>query len=312
VLVNVGARAVAQLSPVADGGVDTDEAIVGEVIFSATAESIDLQVKLHGCIARQPYFFQISEASSCANPRDASWDGPRGEGMRPFACTVSTAGGPYYAKRAYSDAKPWSIGGAPGTDLIGHAFYVLDLATRQPRACGVIGASAPLAAAMSATPAYPLDVRAAIGGLCIHKLFVRVPMAKPCPDPAALAECAATHCGLDRCLAECKDYIPCLQANNNLCDPTCEANEACVECRGASFNCTSDLCAEITSCVTPPTPGGPCTKLHACCDTQRSRVKECHATVGVIEKLSGDPSCMGAMMDWDYLTNGPNDPPCTF
>jgi hypothetical protein len=148
--------------------------------------------------------------------------------------------------------------------------------------------------------------------MCIHKLLVRSPTPKPCPDPAALAECAATHCELDRCLSECKDYIPCLQAHNDMCDPTCESNEECVECRRASFNCTTNLCPEVAVCVSPPTPNGPCTKLHTCCDTQRSRVKECHDTVTLIEKLSGDLSCMGAMMDWDYLTNGPNDPPCMF
>jgi hypothetical protein len=31
-----------------------------------------------------------------------------------------------------------------------------------------------------------------------------------------------------------------------------------------------------------------------------------------MEKLSGDPGCLGTMHDWDFLTNGANDPPCIF
>jgi hypothetical protein len=73
------------------------------------------------------------------------------------------------------------------------------------------------------------------------------------------------------------------------------------------------FCEDTFRCAAPPTPGGPCTQLEACCATQRDgRAPGCLAFVQRIEKLSGDPSCIGAMHDWDFLTNGANDPPCAF
>jgi hypothetical protein len=45
---------------------------------------------------------------------------------------------------------------------------------------------------------------------------------------------------------------------------------------------------------------------------QGPRAQGCLATVKEIEKLGGDPSCIGSMHDQDFLTHEAYDPPCNF
>jgi hypothetical protein len=72
------------------------------------------------------------------------------------------------------------------------------------------------------------------------------------------------------------------------------------------------FCLEKLACPAPLVPGGPCAVLEACCASQRDGGAACFAGVSQLEKYGGDPSCAAAMHDWDFLTNGPNDPPCNF
>jgi hypothetical protein len=70
------------------------------------------------------------------------------------------------------------------------------------------------------------------------------------------------------------------------------------------------FCADTIACAAPITAGGPCSQLEACCAMQGDAAAMCLDTVHTIEKLSGDPSCYGAMMDWDI--NAHLAVPCKF
>jgi hypothetical protein len=75
------------------------------------------------------------------------------------------------------------------------------------------------------------------------------------------------------------------------------------------FMCSLNYCEDIVAC-TQPTPGGPCSKLEDCCRTQGDYADRCLALVHQLGGLSGDPSCLGVMQDWDWNTHLPV--PCTY
>ena len=132
-----------------------------------------------------------------------------------------------------------------------------------------------------------------------------------CPDPGRLVDCACTHCDLSACLANCSDYVTCLQEESATCANDCPAPPACAACLSQMGECEYGFCLDVVGCATP-TPGGPCSKLEACCELQGPRVQSCLYTVQVVETLGGDTSCVGLMHDQDFLTHGAFDPPCDF
>lgn len=83
----------------------------------------------------------------------------------------------------------------------------------------------------------------------------------------------------------------------------------CGKCLGGG-QCALGHCRKEISCAPPPTPGGPCTEFRACCMRQGPLVESCLDYAGLLEELSGDRSCLGALYDWDVNTNFTYRSPC--
>jgi hypothetical protein len=71
-------------------------------------------------------------------------------------------------------------------------------------------------------------------------------------------------------------------------------------CLGSPNRCLVGFCQDQIACAPPPTPGGPCTELRECCMRQGPLVEGCLSYVDLLERLSGDPSCIGALSDRDF------------
>jgi hypothetical protein len=79
---------------------------------------------------------------SCADEmsQGGHWDPPRGEGIPNVTC--ANAIGMVLAQREASDDKPWTVGGAPETNVIGHVVVLHDPDMPMKRiACGEIKAA---------------------------------------------------------------------------------------------------------------------------------------------------------------------------
>ena len=202
--------------------------------------------------------------------------------------------------------KPWTIGGPRESDLVGHAMVVQDPTTLEPIACGVIE-RAEDAAYVPAPPetGMQLQIQAQVAGICLSGTFTQ-DNTRPCPDPAELVQCSSEHCNLGACLEECKDFTACLETKGG--DPCqtvfeCAATDACIDCQNEVGYCSFSYCLAEVSCAPPPTPDGPCAQLAACCQMQGDQAASCLDLVRLIERVSGDPSCRGAMMDWDVTAH---------
>lgn len=301
--------------PAADAGRDDPDAaapISGVATFTTTSVGIDLTIRITGCANGSPYPVSIREGSGCAGGGPHGQDGRDGgpsDGFALLTCTGNSGVGTLHYTRPPDDPNPWSIGGPSSSDLSGHVIVVEDPATMQPVACGPIVPLADAGAALPADAALPpLGLLAQVGGFCEVESFSPTP---GCPDPARVAACACTHCDLSTCLNDCADYIDCLQAEAGSCTSDCPRAPACSDCMTQMLPCLIGFCVDDVACG-HPTPGGPCTRLEACCATQGPRAQSCLGAVTFVEKLGGDTSCKGLMMDQDFLMNTAYDPPCTF
>jgi hypothetical protein len=310
---HVGAKAIAMLSPTPHAPGKPEEQISGVATFSQSSITVDLMISFRGCTSYTRYPVFIQEGSDCSDETllGARWDSPRGEGITDLGCTGTTSIGRGFYSRSLKADKAWSIGNPARSNLLGHALVVYDPDTLQPIACGEI-MRAPDAAPTSEAPIATTEASAAIAGLCLSQTFVRDNDQK-CPDPVALAKCAREHCELDACLEEeCADYVACLDQSDDPCSQAfqCEITDACAECQSHMHECVFGFCSEELACAAPVTPGGPCSKLEACCAMQGDEAESCLENVRVLERYSGDPSCYGAMHDWDVNSHLPV--PCKF
>lgn len=309
-----GTKAVAKLEPVegAQGGFDAR----GTATFNVTEAGVDVSVLLRECAPNGQGQMFILEGSDCSSETLAGphWDGPRGEGLPLLTCLGVSGQGRLAVTRSNAGDKPWSIATGKESDLLMHAVVVHDVGTGLPIACGVIQLeeSEPLPdePATGATEVSLLG-RAQIAGLCFSGLIART-SEHECPDPKELTECAQAHCQLDACVARCGDYLACTTKEKDVCSVayTCPVDEACAECSGEITQCVFMFCTDAITCAAPATPDGACSKLKACCNLQGDKADACIDLVTQLEKLSGDPSCMGAMHDWDFFSHLPV--PCMF
>jgi hypothetical protein len=184
----------------------------------------------------------------------------------------------------------------------------------QPLACGEIVQAPDDAGLASDAPssiiaASTAIIRAQIAGLCLYRTFSPTGQ---CPDPEKLSDCACTHCNLSACLSQCSSYVACLQADPDAgCATSCVMDSTCATCETGMLACLLGFCPEAVECAVP-TPGGPCSQVEACCARQGPRAQHCLALIQQLAMLGGDPSCIGEMHDWDFLTNEAYDPPCDF
>jgi hypothetical protein len=308
----LGTKAVAVMEPVEGAPVDD---VRGKANFVVTESGVDLSLLMRGCEPTDTAELFVLEGSDCsaatlAGPR---WDGGRGEGIPVISCLGVNGQGRLAVTRRNDGDAPWSIGTGAESDLLMHALVYFDHATGAQIACGVItlDESDPPTDIPESVKDVPLTGRAQIAGACFTGLFART-NEQTCPDPKELTECAAAHCQLDACIAKCSDYLACTTKEEDPCSVafTCPIDNPCAECQSAIQGCVFSFCTDVVTCAAPATPDGACSKLIACCNLQGDRADDCVETVRLLERFSGDPSCMGAMHDFDFFSHLPV--PCMF
>jgi hypothetical protein len=96
---------------------------------------------LTGCVSGKNYPIHIHSGMSCtdAMSQGGHWDPPRGEQIPDVACM--NAIGTILYQREITDAKPWSVGEAAESNVIGHVVVLHDPDDPMKRiACGQIKA----------------------------------------------------------------------------------------------------------------------------------------------------------------------------
>jgi hypothetical protein len=313
---HLGGSAIAQLEPTDAAALSDNPPIMGTASFTNTSEGVDLLINVRGCLGTQSYPVYIQQGTDCSDATllGAHWDSPRGEGIGTVDCTGTAGLGRNYDSRLATDKKPWTIGNPGSSDVLGHALVIYDPSTLQPVACGqIVRADDKAFSPPTADAGAPMRTRAQIAGLCLGKAFVR-DNGQECPNPDELVKCASTHCELDACVATCSDFIGCVNSDSSG-DPcsaqfTCPIDAACATCQSQITNCTLGFCPDVVACAPPITPDGPCSQLEACCAMQGDSAANCLDLVHALEKYSGDPSCVGVMLDWAAVAH--LQVPCQF
>jgi hypothetical protein len=310
-----GTKAIAKFAQVGDAAPDAGRTLSGTGRFAVTESGVDLAILLNGCPSTAELQLFIQEGTDCSADTLAGphWNGAHGEGIPDVPCVGVSGQGRGAISRANDEDAPWTIGGSSDSDVLGHALVAYDRDSGKAVACGVImfDESAPPASDAGAATDVPLLARAQVAGLCLGKSLVRDNL-QQCPDPAELSTCAQEHCQLDSCVATCADYLACTSKADDPCSVafTCEITKDCSSCQGSVQMCAFSFCSDQFSCAAPPTEGGPCSQLRACCALQGDMANSCLELVSMIEKISGDPSCFGVMRDWDFVAHLPV--PCMF
>jgi hypothetical protein len=288
--------------------------VTATATFRTTAEGVDLSIWLKNCRVAYSYPVRIYDTAECSTIGDKSsaWDGDRGNLSSNIGC-LGTAGGHFYYTRLREDPKPWTLGGPASSDLVGRSIAVLDPDTLDPLICGTIEAGDGGAPASDAGSRPAPAVVEQLAGLC-PLITTMAGVAPPgsgqtCPDVQKLTDCAWTHCAAS-CVSMCSEYLACLNSTSSICSSECQASQTCAECVALATQCTLGFCADELACAPPPTPGGPCTALRECCMRQGPVADTCLAYTNMIEGLSGDPTCLGTLNDWDFNAHLAYRSPC--
>jgi hypothetical protein len=302
-----GARAFSALASVAGA----DDATVGappmngSATFRATTAGVDLTLSFTGCVFNTFYAVQLYDASSCddAVARIARGDDRGRDGVPSVSCTGTSGFALVRYSRENGDALPWTIGDAPSpTNLVGRALVIQERdAPTRALACGMIarGPDDPAAdAGGAAIP--PVTVSAELAGYCAFSSAVPSG-ALSCATAQKAVDCANVHCDLAGCLGVCADHVACVEGQPDACAASgaCEPSSTCATCIQDLENCMIGFCFASLACAVP-TPGGPCSKLEACCNQQGKFAEECLDGIHGLETLGGDLSCSSAMNDWDF------------
>ena len=281
----------------------------GAVSFQTTPEGVDLSLTLTQC--RKPYAYPvfIYPGTDCSqlDGRSKPWDGTRGT-LSSKAFCFGPAGALFDTRPTRSNL-PWTIGGPASSNLLGRAVAIHDPDTNLPLVCATISAAegGKLAAAAAPVARPPNLVTAQLAGLCV--LGPGAFGQGTCPNLDTLADCALTHC-VASCLDVCSEYVSCLGGAGSACSAQCQPSPGCASCLGTSTQCMLGFCQDELACAPAPTPGGPCTALRACCARQGALVESCNHYADLVERLSGDASCLGALSDWDVNTHYTYRSPC--
>ena len=286
--------------------------IAGQATLHVAPTSLDIRGTVQGCEPfLKGYPLRIHSGTSCHDPKalGPEW-GPADAGAEALVYCNGTSGtGSTYYSRLDTDPRSWTLGGPPSTNVLGHVLVIHDPVSDAPLACGEIPSSLTSTPDAGRSPTIPLNLAADLAGYCMFAALA--PDASPqCPDPKGFVDCATDHCGLTECLGPCSDYLTCLKTEPDPCSPAhCMMDTACGACTGGFFQCLVGFCLDQVGCG-QVTPGGPCGELEACCTIQGDYEAACDRSVHQLEKLSGDPSCLGATMDWDWNTHVPV--PCNY
>jgi hypothetical protein len=287
--------------------------VEGTASFRTTPAGVDLEIKLTQC--RKPYAYPVSihAGSDCTQitRTESAWDGARGELDTKAFCFGSP--GALYAARASQSTAPWSLGGPAASNLIGRSLVIHDPDTNDPLVCAKIEVAdqGALVQPIAADTRPRSTVVAQLAGLCVlgPTAFEQTNGAAHCPNLDNVADCALTHC-VGACLEACAGYVACLSDAKSVCGTDCQPTTECSACVGVSTSCMLGFCKLSLACAPPPTPGGPCTSLRACCARQGPLTESCNRYADLMEQLSGDPSCLGALDDWDVNAHFNYRSPC--
>jgi hypothetical protein len=285
-------------------------AVRGQATFTTTDEGIDLRVTLSDCRAGYAYRVFIHEGSDCRAISRETRPWERGAEIPHAFC--GALGGRSAHSRSVSASNEWTLDGTSPASLVGRALAVHAPGTLEPLACGIIE----LDPARSLPPYEPktqpsAELRAHAAGLCVHTRVVRASSDVPCPNREKLTHCASVHCKLSECVDTCADYLSCIERAGVSCHEECIPDDGCEACTAQVFQCTLAFCEDEVSCAAPPTPAGPCSALQACCARQGPIAENCFDLARILTRVSGDPTCEGALHDWDFLTNGTYVSPCS-
>lgn len=307
------AVATATLLPVDPNDVTS---VQGMALFRATDVGVDLELTMPACTSPSPDPLEILEADDCSplSLQAPVWSEGHGTGIPAVSCVGATSGfGLLRYQRRGGRPGSWTVGGPPGSDVIGRALVLRDGQSGQPRLCGVIERGEDVVWTQLPAPGEPpsATARAALSGLCYAKQFT-ANAAEGCPDEQALARCSSTHCDVGGCLQACSEYASCLDAAEEPCASSflCPQSEACAQCQSALLSCTLGYCGEDFTCVPPITPDGPCGEVLACCALQGEDADRCLSVFQTLLTISGDASCIGAINDRE--TVGHLRSPCRF
>jgi hypothetical protein len=232
--------------------------------------------------------------------------------LKSKAQCIGAPGASVYESRPQQDPASWTVGGTAPSNVIGRTIAIHDPDTLEPLACGTIQASDGGVTWLPPRPEQrPSNVVVQqLGGLCgLGRPLSRGDAGLSCPDPERLSTCLLTHC-LSPCIDVCAQHIACLEASSDVCAADCEPAGACATCLQQAAPCGVSFCRQELKCTPPPTPGGPCTQLRACCMRQGPVVEGCLSYAQLLEDLSGDPSCLGGLWDRDINTNFTYRSPC--
>src|SRR6185503_763721 len=118
----------------------------------------------------------------------------------------------------------------------------------QAFACGKVVAAAPDPANPPALPALP--VAAELASVCMWKQLIAGMATATCPDPAAVVDCADTHCDFRKCIGACADHVACVEKLADPCDPahggtTCPVSSECNACQLELTSCVGSFCLPL-------------------------------------------------------------------
>jgi len=325
--VQIGARASALVAPLPgamrstqvgggfgqeDGGVPTDprdfDPIAAQATLVVTTEGVDVSMQVTGCAPFiKGYTVRVHSAASCED-LDAQGNGlgaEESDGVRLW-CNGTSGLGALFHEHPHTRLPAWTVGGPAESDLVGRVLVIHDPNTDAPLACGpIVAVSEPDAGAHFEAS---VEQTTLLTGHCLLRQGVTATAA--CPDAQEMAECAALHCELQSCANLCADQLSCAARQPDVCAATdCEASVACHECTGELLQCIFGFCPETLRCA-ELAPDGPCAELRECCHTQGDFEEQCLMLVELQATVGGDPSCLGAMSDWDWNVHLPV--PCDY
>lgn len=299
------ARALAMLEPTvaAERGSNGPIALWGVADLWQHGEAVTLRLKIRACKPGAMYEARVHAGTDCSERTLAAETWSAGEGIGAFGCTPNGDLFAHYARRADNE-KPWTIGGSDSTNVVGHAFTLVDIAAERPVTCGVIERAPDAPFSSTTDTAGPtLQIRGAIAGVC---LFDRqVPEVRPdCPDYGAATTCASTYCELNRCIDSCATLVQCLaQAHGqDICTAafTCELSDDCTRCQSDVLRCEVDLCLDTLTCAEPASKDGPCSKVQQCCTMNEADSASCLELTKNLAHF-GDAECQRLLDNWTRI-----------
>ncbi len=309
---NIGAQATATVEPTSASATGSDagglnQPVAGTAKFRVTTAGVDLVLSFTGCTFTHYYAVGLYDAPDCAGAiahiKSGNFAGR--DDIPELTCTGTTGFAHVFYSRASGDPEPWTIADEPApSNVVGRVLVIRDRdAPFRPLACGKV-VRTDSAAVGAALPA--VAVSAELIGFCAFNLSLAAGAA--CQDPEPAVSCTDTHCGLSECVGVCSDHIGCVEGQPDPCATStsvCGVTDGCASCLTRVRECMYGFCLPALLCSAPPTPGGPCSKVEACCQTQGDFAQQGLDGAHQLERLGGDPNCVSAMTDWDFNAHLP-------